>query len=105
MLLPLEVAHSFGRASMNAEVGYAVSRDEGELIAGLALGWELSPDAEAVAEYHQTSVRTTGEHERFADLGVRRVMGAHFTLLASAGHSVGAPIATWIGYFGLQFTS
>jgi len=33
------------------------------------------------------------------------VLGAHLTLLASAGHSVAAPTATWIGYFGLQFTS
>ncbi|HEU4885433.1 MAG TPA: hypothetical protein VFT45_24510 [Longimicrobium sp.] len=105
VLLPLEVAHSFGRASANAEVGYAFGADETELIAGLVVGWELGSRAEALAEFHQTSVRTTGENERFADVGVRGVLGPHMTLLASAGHSVGAPTATWIGYFGLQLTS
>jgi hypothetical protein len=105
VLLPLEVAHAFGRASANAEVGYAFGADETELIAGLAVGWELGSRAEALAEFHQTSVRTTGENERFADVGVRGVMGRHLTLLASAGHSLGAPTTTWIGYFGLQLTS
>lgn len=105
VLLPLEVAHSFGRASANAEVGYAFGADESEVIAGLAVGWELGPRAEAVAEYHQTSVRTTGEHERFANVGVRGVLGRHCTLLASAGHSVGVAPATWISYVGLQLTS
>lgn len=105
VLLPLEVAHSFGRASANAEVGYAVGEGDDELIAGLVVGWELGSRAEALAEFHQTSVRTTGENERFADVGVRGTMSRHLTLLASAGHSVGAATATWIGYFGLQLTS
>lgn len=105
VLLPLEVAHSFGRASANAEVGYAFGDEADELIAGLVLGWELGGGAEAMAEFHQTSVRTTGENERFADVGVRRTLGAHFTLLASAGHSLGAAAGTWIGYLGLQLTS
>lgn len=105
LLLPVEVQHSFGAVSANAEVGYAVSEDESEWIAGLAVGWELGAGAEALAEFHQTSVRTTGENERFADVGIREVLAPHFTLLASAGRSVGAHPAAWIGYLGLQLTS
>jgi hypothetical protein len=108
ILLPVEVMHSFGAVSANAEVGYAFGDEPGEWIAGLAVGWEPADGAEVVAEYHQTSVRTTGENERFANVGFRRGVRRHFTFLASAGHGVfpaaGEP-AGWIGYLGLQYTS
>jgi hypothetical protein len=108
VLLPVEVQHSFGAVSANAEVGYAFGEDESEWIAGLVVGWEIGERAEALAELHQTSVRTTGENERFANLGFREAVQRHLTLLASLGRSIGRPAgapAAWIGYFGLQLTS
>ena len=106
LLLPVEATYAFGRLGANLEAGYAFRRDDPEVVVGLALGTELAEGTDVAAEVQEAVFRTTGTHERYANVGLRRALGPA-TLLASVGHRLptgDGPAREWIAYVGVQLT-
>jgi hypothetical protein len=107
-LLPMEVAHTFDRFSVNAEVGYVLrAQSPHETLYGVAIGWKASTGTEWLAERHRILSADVLDQEDIVDLGLRRVIDPHRTLLMAVGAS---PYRTTDSakvniYIGVQFTN
>jgi hypothetical protein len=104
LLLPVQVAWHRGAFGINGDAGYATNSEETTVTGGVVVGYEVSGFGEVMAEVHESSIRTTGEFERFFNAGLRRDLRPGATLLASAGHSLATREHVWIGYLALQLT-
>jgi hypothetical protein len=108
-LLPLEFQKNFGPVSVNYEVGRTL-RTQGafqdQWFGGVVLGKELTSRLEVMAEIQGTFARSFNTSGTILNGGMRYKLRGPFTLLAAAGTGVaGADRPSWIGYFGLQFSS
>jgi hypothetical protein len=104
LLLPVQVAHAFGRFALNADAGYAFRRDQpAEISAGLAAGWTAGERWEWIAEVHDARERGVPGDEAYANVGLRHDLADDLTLLASAGRSLHREPAV-IAFLGLQLT-
>jgi hypothetical protein len=106
-LLPIEIEHDFGAFGVDAEFGrtFAPAGGDDGWIAGLALGYKVSERTELVGEVHDETFGGWDAHELIVDIGARRTLSEHFTLLVSLGsdidNSIG-PRNQWVSYLGLQ---
>ncbi len=105
-LLPLEIRRDFGAVEAGAEVGrtFRSGAAGGGWIAGVAVGHAFGEAFELLAELHDESIDGVG-HELAANIGARRMLSAHFVLLASVGRDLENGIErrnTLLAYLGLQ---
>jgi hypothetical protein len=106
LLLPLQIAKSFGKFELNADGGYIIHQHgTDELSMGLAAGYQATEDLELLAELHSVPLRTFAENESVFQLGGRKAFSDHYILLFAAGRSI--PGSTghepkFLGYIGLQ---
>jgi hypothetical protein len=106
LLLPLQIAKSFGRFSLNGDAGYIIHQHGmDELSFGLAAGYEATKSLELLGELHSVPLRTFAENESVFQLGGRKKFSDHYILLFAAGRSI--PGSTghepkFLGYIGLQ---
>jgi hypothetical protein len=108
-LLPIEFQKSFGTFSVNYEVGRTLRTQgvlEDQWFGGLVLGKELTSRLEVMAELQGTFARRFDTNGTILNGGMRYKLSGPFTLLAAAGAGVaGADRPSWLGYFGLQYSS
>lgn len=89
LILPLEIAKSFGAWGVNPEFGIEMqSRGDTEYFYGVAMGYEVEKEKEVLWEMRGRSARHSADHEWLYNLGVRWKLCAGKSLIASAGHSV-----------------
>jgi hypothetical protein len=106
LLLPLQIAKSFGRFELNADGGYIIhEHGMDELSMGLAAGYQATKTLELLGELHSVPLRTFAENESVFQLGGRKNFSDHYILLFAAGRSI--PGSThyepkFLGYIGLQ---
>jgi hypothetical protein len=106
LLLPLQIAKSFGRFNVNADGGYIIHQHGlDELSFGLAAGYQATKTLELLGELHSVPLRTFAENESVFQLGGRKAFSDHYILLFAAGRSI--PGSThdepkFLGYIGLQ---
>jgi hypothetical protein len=87
VLLPLEAARRVGRVSVNVEVGYELAqRGSDERLYGVALGAELTPTVQLLAELHDIVSAADEGHDAVLDVGTRITVARYGTLLLSVGH-------------------
>jgi hypothetical protein len=105
LLLPIELARSWGRFGVNGEAGYRVVRSPvDEVIYGLALGYDASGTLELLSECNG-SAALARPGELLCHIGARQWVGDHFTLLGALGRAVAgdpAERARLQVYLGLQ---
>jgi hypothetical protein len=105
LLLPLELAKHWRRFGVNTEIGYRkVQRGRGEIIYGLALGYDATGTLELLSECNGSAAQSR-PGVLVCRVGFRRAVGPHFTLLGALGRGVAGeeperPRATL--YLGLQ---
>ena len=106
LLLPLQIAKSFGKFELNADGGYIINQHSiDELTFGLAGGYQLTKSLELLGELHSVPRRDFSENESVFQLGGRKKFSEHYIFLFAAGR--GLPGSSdrepkFLGYFGLQ---
>jgi hypothetical protein len=106
LLLPLQIAKTFGKWEVNADGGYIIRQHlMDELTFGLAGGYQVNDKLELIGELHTVPLRNFAENESVFQLGGRKKFSDHYILLFAAGRSI--PGSTdhepkFLGYFGLQ---
>lgn len=105
VLLPIEIQWDLK--------GYSINEDSGLVfqpggppgwIEGVAFGKEIR-GTEVLAEIHGQGVFATGEENWIAQLGLRRDLSEHSTLLFAFGRTVASHNSeslSWTSYFGVQ---
>jgi hypothetical protein len=106
VLLPLQIAHPFGKIDADIELGSLISSvGRSEWIYGLVVGTAITPRTEVMAELHG-SARTNFERDRLTiNVGLRQKLTGPATLIVSLGHEVRSPpgeALSLVGYFGVQ---
>ncbi len=106
-LLPIEVQRSFGTFDAGFEIGRKwAPEDRGDgWIAGIDVGHRFSDRFELIGELHDETVGGNGAHEVVFNVGARRTLSEHFTLLAALGTDLDntiEPRERWLSYLGLQ---
>jgi len=106
LLLPFQIARSFGQVEMSFEMGYAyVEHSIDEWTYGLASAWPLMECFELVGEIHGTATRTFDEDVLVFNLGGILKIHRNVNLLFSSGRSFRKPSAAeseLLGYVGVQ---
>jgi len=106
LLLPVELERTVGPVTINAEVGYTVQQNSSdEVLYGLALSYAPTRKLDLLAEIHAVADRGSGNSERVFNLGWTLDLNETYTLLASAGRSLGQPEPdqpNLLIYLGLQ---
>jgi hypothetical protein len=88
VLLPVEVARTFGPWEVGAEVGYQfVQYADDQWIYGVAVGYPLTKQVELLGEIHGTVDQDFHRNDVLFNLGTRWKLGDEFTLLFAAGRS------------------
>jgi hypothetical protein len=88
LLLPLELAIPWGGLGINGEAGYRIiDGSDDEVIYGLALGHDVTGTLELLAECNGSSARAR-RSEVLCQLGARKEIGEHFSLLGAVGRTV-----------------
>jgi hypothetical protein len=107
LFLPVEIERSFGRFSLNPELGFAVrEEDDDGWEYGLALGYKLFEPLELLGEIHGEADDGLGTHDLVFNAGCRWELTEGLTLLAAAGRGLrgsGSSEPEFLGYLGLQF--
>ena len=108
-LLPLEVQRDFGTFDAGFEIGREwSSQDRGDgWIAGIDIGHKFSERFALIGELYDKTVGGGDAHELVFNVGARRTLAEHFTLLASLGTDIEntiGPRNRWLSYLGLQLT-
>ena len=108
-LLPIEIQRDFGSIEAGAEVGRWMRPgvDTDSWIAGVAIGREVGEGVEVLGELHDECRVGDGAHELVLNVGARRRLSEHFTLLASLGSDLHNGIDrrnVLISYLALQLT-
>ena len=89
LLLPLEVATSFGAFGVNSELGYRIVwQGVDELIYRLAFGYQQSRTLELMSECSGLSLAQGSANEVICQAGARKDVSPSLTLLFSAGTAV-----------------
>src|SRR4051812_26428996 len=106
LLLPLQIAKSFGKLELNADGGYIINQHTtDELTFGLAAGYQATKSLELLAELHSVPLRNFQENESVFQLGGRKALSDHYILLFAAGRALPGSSERepkFLGYFGLQ---
>jgi len=106
LLLPLQIAKTFGKWEVNADGGYIIRQHlMDELTFGLAGGYQVNDKLELIGELHTVPLTNFAENESVFQIGGRKKFSDHYILLFAAGRSI--PGSTdhepkFLGYFGLQ---
>jgi hypothetical protein len=106
LLLPLQIAKTFGKFELNADGGYIIHQHGmDELSFGLAAAYQATQRLQLLAELHSVPLRDFSENESVFQLGGRKKFSDHYILLFAAGRSI--PGSTghepkFLGYLGLQ---
>lgn len=108
-LLPLEVQRNFGEFDAGFEIGREWTTQTGDdgWIAGIDVGHKFSGRFELIGELHDETTDDNAAHELVFNVGARRTLSEHFTLLASLGTDLDNTIEArnrWVSYLGLQLT-
>jgi hypothetical protein len=106
LLLPLEVAKTFGPLNWDFEIGYYPANGHGpeERILGLVAGREVTSRLELDAELYSDRGMGAPPDNTTLDVGGRYRLGRGFIMLFMAGRSIGGasdPIH-FMGYLGVQ---
>ncbi|HEY1263568.1 MAG TPA: hypothetical protein VGF06_08595 [Terriglobales bacterium] len=105
-LLPVELARSYGKLSLNFEAGYNFRQDaQDEVTLGMAAGYEATHGLELLAELHTEALRSFHENESVFQVGGREKLSEHLVLLFAAGRAVFGSTADqpgFLAYAGLQ---
>jgi hypothetical protein len=105
LLLPIEVARSFGPLSFVVEVGYQYSSGQpNQWIGGILGAFEVSKGLEVLAELSNISETVLGADDVIVNVGLRQELGPRVKLLASAGTGLrnGPDTTRFVGYLGIQ---
>jgi hypothetical protein len=106
LLLPLQIAKTFGRFELNADGGYIINQHTmDELTFGLAAGYQATKSLELLAELHSVPRRNFQENESVFQLGGREKFTEHCIFLFAAGRGIPGSSdrePKFLGYFGLQ---
>jgi hypothetical protein len=106
LLLPLQIAKTFGRFELNADGGYIIHQHGmDELTFGLAGGYQATKKLELLAELHSVPLRDFSQNESVFQLGGRNKFSEHYILLFAAGRSIPGSTDSepkFLGYIGLQ---
>jgi hypothetical protein len=106
LLLPLQIAKSFGKFELNADGGYIINQHStDELSFGLAAGYQATKSLELLAELHSVPLRNFQENESVFQLGGRKEFSEHYIFLFAAGRGIPGSSnrePKFLGYFGLQ---
>lgn len=105
-LLPVSAVKRIGPVLLDVEAGRLFREGGGFWVWGVALGHDFGK-VEALAELFGTSGSEAADRQMVVNLGGRFRMGAHATLLLSAGGSVhdGEGPHHFVAYLGVQFTA
>ena len=88
LLLPVELAILLGGLGINGEAGYRIiDGDDDEVIYGLALGHNVTGTLELLSECNGSSAHAR-RSELLCQLGARKEIGEHFSLLGAVGRAV-----------------
>jgi len=106
LLLPLQIAKSFGKFDVNADGGYIIKQHGlDELSFGLAAGYQATKTLQLLAELHSVPLRDFQENESVFQLGGRKKFSEHYIFLFAAGRGIPGSSdrePKFLGYFGLQ---
>lgn len=107
LLLPVQMARTFGASAVNVELGYAIVEEEtDEWIYGLAFGHQLTERLQLLAEVYGIADQNLAEHEVVFQLGARQGLTKNLSLLVAGGSGIfssGSEEIKSLGYFGIQF--
>jgi hypothetical protein len=108
IFLPVELARTFGRTRLYAELGYNWREQrEDEWAFGIAAEHPLSDRFRLVGELRDIAQGDFGDHELFFNAGFKWKLHDNWTLLGSAGRTVRearGERAAVFSYLGLQLT-
>jgi hypothetical protein len=109
VLLPIEIAHRFGRLSVGGEVGYNVIQyEDDEWKYGIAAGYAVNDRLQLLAEVAGTVDQDFHRPVPILQLGFRYELQEHMTLLFAAGRCLRASPAddepSLLVYAGLSFS-
>jgi hypothetical protein len=107
VLLPVEVAKTFGKWEVGAEVGYEfLQHADDQWIYGVAVGYPLSEKVELLGEIHGTVDEGFRRTEPLFNLGTRCELTEHMTFLFAAGRGFrdSRESPSLLVYAGLQWT-
>jgi len=106
LILPVELERTLGPVAIDAEVGYTYQQDSSdEVLYGLALSYAPTKKLDLLGEIHAVAERGSGDDERVFNLGLTLDFDETYTVLASAGRSLGQPEPdepNLLVYLGLQ---
>lgn len=106
LFLPVEAAVEVGPVRLVGEIGYQYLRKEkDEWIAGVLAACEPTEGLEVLAELRSLSSRFLASGDLILNVGLRKELGPHWKLLASAGTGInnGPDRTQFIGYLGVQW--
>jgi hypothetical protein len=106
-LLPVQVAKTFGKWEVGAEVGYEfVQHADDQWIYGVAVGYALTEEIELLGEVHGTVAEDFSGDDFLFNLGTRWTLNDRMTFLFAAGRSFrdASESASLLVYAGLQLT-
>jgi len=106
LLLPLQIAKTFGKFQLNADGGYIINQHTtDELTFGLAAGYQATKSLELLAELHSVPLRNFQENESVFQLGGRKKFSERYIFLFAAGRGIPGSSdrePKFLGYFGVQ---
>jgi hypothetical protein len=106
LFLPVEAAVQVGAIRLVVEIGYQYLRKEkDQWVAGLLAAFEPAEGMEVLAELRSLSSRFLTSGDLILNVGLRKDLGSHWKLLASAGTGInnGPDRTQFIGYLGIQW--
>jgi hypothetical protein len=108
VLLPFEVGHRFGPLDIYADTAYVWNqRQVTGGFCGVAAEYELSENFSVMAELHDDFETHLTNNELDFNLGFRRTLTEHISLIGSAGRAIFGPSQTapgFMSYLALEFT-
>ena len=106
-VLPVEIAHTFGKTLLYGEVGHVWREHERDgWIYGLAVQYPNEGPIELTGEIHGECEGDLTDSELLFNIGARAKLTDHVALLLSAGRTIRQPQAehfATFSYLGLQF--
>jgi hypothetical protein len=104
--MPFEIARTFGRLHVDAEVGPRASTvGRSEWLDGIVCGFDLAKPTMLMAELHDESRMNFSRDVLTLNFGLRHEFTENYILIVSMGHELRSPDqpTALIGYFGMQF--
>jgi hypothetical protein len=108
VLLPVEAGHHFGPLDVYSEGGYQWNqREPTDGFFGIAAEYELTEKFTMMGELHDDFERAFDDNELIFNLGFRRELNEHISVIGSAGRAIYGPSDTtpdFLSYLALEFT-